>query len=162
MQAQTRHRHMIDFLFPVTLFFLFAICALTIILLAADVYRSSVSNSARNDTARTCLSYVSEKLHQNDAGACVSLGAFDGCEALILKEEHGEDTYYTYIYFHNGELKELFMKEGTQAEASSGQTILTIKEFSIEQLSDQLFRFQCTDVEGRTASAVTSLKSSGL
>ena len=106
MRFRTKHKHMIDFLFPVALFFVFALSALTVILLAAKIYQSTTEHSSFNYTSRTCLSYIAEKIHQNDVGGTVSIGTFDGCDALVLEQAHGEDTYYTYIYVHENELKE--------------------------------------------------------
>lgn len=159
MRFRTKRKHMIDFLFPVALFFVFALSALTVILLAARIYQSTTENSSLNYTSRTSLSYISEKIHQNDLDGAVTLGSFDGCDALIMKQTVGEDTYYTYIYADNKELKELFVKEGAAATASSGRTILNIQDFSMEQISDNLLKFSCTDQKNQTASTIISIKS---
>ena len=74
MRFRTKRRHMIDFLFPVALFFVFALSALTVLLLAARIYQSTTENSSLNYTSRTGLSYISEKIHQNDLGGHVSIG----------------------------------------------------------------------------------------
>lgn len=159
MQFHTKRKHMIDFLFPVALFFVFALSALTVILLAARIYQSTTETSSLNYTSRTSLSYISEKIHQNDINDAVSLGSFDGCEALVIKQSVGEDIYYTYIYADNKELKELFVKDGTTAKASSGRKILDIQDFSIEQISDHLLKFSCTDQNNQTASSVIGIRS---
>ena len=41
MQNKTQRSHMVDFLFPVALLFVFALSALAVILLATEVYRST-------------------------------------------------------------------------------------------------------------------------
>ena len=97
MRFRTQQNHMIDFLFPVALFFVFAVSAMTVILLATGIYRSTTEHSSLNYTARTSLAYICEKIHQNDTGGDVALGTYDGCEALILKQSNREDTYQTYI-----------------------------------------------------------------
>lgn len=145
MRFQIKRKHMIDFLFPIALFFVFALSALTVILLAARIYQDTTENSSLNYTSRTCLSYISEKVHQNDLQGSVSLGSFDGCDALIMEQRHDGETYCTYIYTYDNELKELFIKEGAEASASSGRTILEVENFSIEKLTDDLLRFSCTD-----------------
>ena len=124
MRFRTKHRHMIDLLFPVALFFVFALSALTVLLIAARIYQSTTEHSSLHDTSRTSLSYISEKLHQSDEAGSVSLGTFDGCDALIIQQTHGEHTYYTYIYSYEGKLRELFVKAGVNASASSGMAIL--------------------------------------
>lgn len=159
MQFQTKRKHMIDFLFPVALFFVFALSALTVILIAARIYQSTTENSSLNYTSRTSLSYISEKVHQNDLNGAVTLGSFDGCDALIIKQSVGEDIYYTYIYADNNELKELFIKDGAFANATSGHKILDIQDFSIEQISDNLLKFSCTDRNNQTASSIIGIRS---
>lgn len=159
MRFRTKHRHMIDFLFPVALFFVFALSALTVILLAAKIYQSTTQHSALNYTSRTCLSYITEKVHQNDDGGTVSIGTFDGCEALILEQEHEENTYCTYIYIHEGALKELFVKEGAEVNASDGKTILNVEAFSMEQIADNLLQFYCVDENDQESSSVLCIRS---
>ena len=159
MRLQTKHKHMIDFLFPVALFFVFALSSLTVVLLAAGIYQSTTEDSALNDTARTSLSYITEKIHQNDTKEMVSLGTFDGCDALVLHQTYNDENYYTYIYAYENELKELFIKDGANATASDGKVILQVKDFSIEQVNDRLFKFQCVDKDDRTASVIVGLRS---
>lgn len=159
MRLQTKHKHMIDFLFPVALFFVFALSSLTVVLLAARIYQSTTEDSALNDTARTSLSYIAEKIHQNDTKGMVSLGTFDGCDALVLQQTYNDENYYTYIYAYENELKELFIKDGANATASDGKVILQVKDFSIEQVNEQLLKFQCVDKDDRTASVIVGLRS---
>lgn len=64
MKLLSQKRHAIDFLFPVTVFFVFTISALTVILLAARIYQSTTDDSQRNYTSGTALSYLTEKLRQ--------------------------------------------------------------------------------------------------
>ena len=159
MRFHTQRKHMIDFLFSVALFFVFALSALIVILLAARIYKSTTENSSLNYTSRTSLSYNSEKIHQNDLDGSVYLGNFDGYEALVMEQQIDTVTYYTYIYACNNELKELFTSGNSNITASSGQTILEIQDFSMEQLSDNLFKFSCTDKNNQQASTMIGIRS---
>lgn len=159
MHFRAKQRHMIDFLFPVALFFVFALSAVTVILLATRIYQSEAENSSLNYTSRTSLSYISEKIHQNDLTDSVSLGSFDGCDALVLRHETSDAVYYTYIYSYQNELKEIFIKDGAATNAAAGQTILKVQDFSMEQVADGLFSFQCTDESGQSASTLVSVRS---
>lgn len=160
MRFHIKHKHMIDFLFPVALFFVFALSALTVILLSSRIYQSATENSFLNYTSGTGLSYISEKIRQNDADGSVSLGTFNGCNALVMKQAVSGETYYTYIYTNGQELKELFIKEGVHADADAGRTILEIEDFSMKQISGHLLKFTCTDIKNQKASAVVGIKSS--
>ncbi|MCI8813998.1 MAG: DUF4860 domain-containing protein [Lachnospiraceae bacterium] len=162
MQNKTQRSHMVDFLFPVALLFVFALSALAVILLATEVYRSTTENSSLNYTARTSLSYISEKIHQNDAEGDVSIGTFDGCDALILQHNYNGSVYKTYIYVYENELKELFVKDGLEFTASMGKSILSVEDFSMRPLKDRMFQFSCTDADGQEASTVVGIRSGGI
>lgn len=115
MRFRIQQNHTIDLLFPAALFFVFAVSALSVLLMSTRVYQSVVQRSSLNDPARTSLSYISEKLHQSDSDCLASIGSFDGCEALIIKQSYEDSSYFTYIYVYNQELKEQFVREGTSA-----------------------------------------------
>ncbi len=159
MRFRTQQNHMIDFLFPVALFFVFAVSAITVILLATGIYRSTTGHSSLNYTARTSLSYICEKIHQNDMDGDIAIGSFDGCDSLILKQTHQQDTYQTYIYVYDNELKELFVKEGVLASAKNGRTILAVEDFSMDTLKDGVFRFTCTDSNGYQDTLIVGIRS---
>lgn len=159
MGFRLRRKHMIDLLFPVALFFVFALSAVTLILLAAGIYRAATENSSLQYTSRTGLAYISEKIHQCDENGGIYLGTLDGCEALILEQQYGEDMYRTYIYVWEESLRELFIRDGVEAEAENGRTILEVRDFTVEQLTDRVFRFTCTDREERTRTAVIGMRS---
>ncbi len=159
MRFHTQRKHMIDFLFSVALFFVFALSALIVILLAARIYQSTTEHSSLNYTSRTSLSYISEKIHQNDLDGAVYLGHFDGYEALVMEQKLEDITYYTYIYVCDNELKELFTSGASGMKASSGQTILEIQDFSMEEISDNLFKFSCTDQNNQQASTMIGVRS---
>lgn len=156
MRFQTRKNTVIDFLFPIALFFVFAVSALTVVLLAANVYQSTTTRASDNYTTRTSLSYISEKIHQNDVAGGISIGSFDGCESLILKQEYNKESYSTYIYLYDGNLRELFIKDGINATKMDGKIIIAVKSFQMKVLNDNLFQFTATNQDNQTASIIVS------
>ena len=159
MRFRSQKNHMIDFLFPVALLFVFAVSALTVILLAANIYRSATENSSLNYTAGTSLSYIADKIHQNDEKWNVSLGTFDGHDSLILKQEYNGTVYFTYIYTDGNTLKELYVKDGAQVTADSGKPILIVKSFTMDTVNEHTFRFTCADEKEQKVSTVVSVRS---
>lgn len=159
MKFQTKQKHLIDFIFPVSLFFIFALCALTVLLLSARIYRSITASSALNDTARTGLSYISEKIHQNDGNGSIQIGTLDETDSLIIQQSYEGSTYFTYIYAYDGALRELFIKEGSEADLSSGTKILAVDHFSMEEVSEHLFQFNCTAEDGKEDSILVCVRS---
>lgn len=127
MKLLSQKRHAIDFLFPVTVFFVFTISALTVILLAARIYQSTTDDSQRNYTSGTALSYLTEKLRQTDREDGIFLDELDGTQAVVLRQETADASYLTYLYAWDGQLRELYVKEGTTLSPSAGKSILPVK-----------------------------------
>ena len=105
MRFRNRSGHIIDFLFPLVLFCVLAVSALTVILFAANVYREVTETSSLNLSAWTALTYLREKIHQNDQGEEIIIGTFDEQEALVLAQTVGGQRYCTYIYVYENELR---------------------------------------------------------
>lgn len=158
MKFMQKKNHMIDFIFPVALLFVFAVSALVVTLFAANVYQGTVDRSARSDTARTSLAYVTEKIHAADMDGDVTLSKFDGCDSVVITDEIKGEKYATYIYVYNGRLMELFAKADASFSAENGTTILDVKSFDMEKKSDNLLLFTCVDDKGQSASAVVGIK----
>ena len=68
-------------------------------------------------------------------------------------------SYLTYLYAWDGQLRELYVKEGTTLSPSAGKSILPVKEFSVEETENQVITFRCTDTSGETAAAVYTIRS---
>ena len=113
MKLFSQKRHAIDFLFPVTVFFVFTISALTVILLAAQIYQSTTDDSQRNYTSGTALSYLTEKLRQNDREDGIFLDELDGTQALSCCRKRMTLPTLLILYAWDGQLRELYVKEGT-------------------------------------------------
>ena len=150
---------MVDFLFPFALFVVFALSALVVILFGAQNYKSIVNHSSRTETTQTALSYVSEKLHQADSADAISTEDLDGREALVLKTRTDGQTYETFIYYDEGSLKELLVRDGASVVPERGTSVLEISAFSAEELSSGLYKITVTDENGETASELVSLRS---
>ncbi|MDO4176123.1 MAG: DUF4860 domain-containing protein [Bacillota bacterium] len=159
MKFMQKKTHMIDFIFPVVLLFVFAVSALVVTLFATNVYQGAVDNSTRNDTARTSLSYITEKIHAGDKDGNVELGTFDGCDAVVISTEINGEEYATYIYVYDGQLKELSAKADAGFTAENGTKILEVNAFRMEEKSDGVLSFSCTDDKGKTATSVVGIRS---
>lgn len=156
-----KRKHFIDFLFPLTLFLVFASLAVTLILLATNVYQESVRNSHYNDNARLSLAYITEKIHQHNRQGNIRITSFDGTDILEITHPGTEASYYTYIYFQDGCLKELFFKEGVVPNLTFGRNIADLTSFSIEELSADLLSFTCVDQTQHKTKILVGLKTTG-
>lgn len=140
MGAKKQHKHMIDILFVLLLFASFAFSSLLLIVMGSDVYQTTVNRMDANYYARTSCSYIIEKARANDSASSFSiLENFGDSDALCLTEEIHETKYHTLIYYHNGQLKELFCKADLQLPPDAGQNILDCEGFAIEPVDDTVF-----------------------
>ena len=80
MRFRPRHRHVIDLIFPIALFFVFAASSLSVLILAANVYTSTTKRLSINDENRTVLSYLSEKIRQNATDGAINSVSIDRSE----------------------------------------------------------------------------------
>ena len=145
MSMQKDRQHTIDFIFPLAVLFVFAVSAFTVLLLSAHVYADQTARTQSDYEAATPLSYIREKVRQNDQNGTLSIGSIDGGTALILQV----DDTCTYIYSYEGYLKELYIRKDVDARAKDGKNILEIKDFQIQELSGGLFRVSCQTSAGQ-------------
>ena len=62
-------QHTIDFLFPIALLFVFTASSLLVLLLASNIYQHIVRDSQSSFEQGTTLTYITNKLRQNDVRA---------------------------------------------------------------------------------------------
>ncbi len=160
MSGRKQKTYMVDFIFTLSLFGVFAVSALLVLVIGANVYRSTVNTQEANAMKRTAIAYIAEKIRQNDTSGSISAGEVEGCPALILKSEYGKESYSTYIYTYNGSLRELFMKSSAVPALIAGQEIAEISGFSVDSVSDHLYRTSVTDKNGQSLSLYINTKSS--
>lgn len=143
--------HIVDLLFSLALFCVFTASALMIVIMGADVYQKAVSDMTRNSTVRTSLSYLSEKIHQNDVSGGVRIDQLDNLTSLVLTQEIGGEAYETWIYAYDGMLCEIMTAQDNQILPSEGQPIVEVASFEAEQKNDQ-FILTVSDAQGNTSS----------
>ena len=113
MKRRNEKKHVIDFLFPLAVFFVLAASSVAIVVLASGFYSRQVKTSSDSYSGRTALAYVTEKMHQNDENGAIADGTFDGENALVIRQRYDEKDYVTYLYAYDGYLRELFVRDGT-------------------------------------------------
>ena len=139
----------IDTVFIVSLFVMFAITAILLILIGERQYRFTADSMNRNYEIRTASSYLTEKVHQSDTITGVSVVDFSVGSALALTDRQNNQTYITYIYYYDGVLKELFVKEDAAFTPSAGQTIVQLHGFIPEVVHTGLIRITFTDTQNK-------------
>lgn len=148
MNSFQKRNHVIDFVFTLALFCIFAACALSVVLIGANVYRSTVNQMSENNSARTALSYTAQRIRQNDSAGQIYLTDLSGTKALALSSTYNEEEYVTYLYQDEQQLKELFTKKNSAVSLSAGEFIADIKTFDISEVREGLYRFTASSKNG--------------
>lgn len=156
MRRETERKHNIDILFQMVVFLLFTFSAILLLLLAVNFYRSTVEKSERNQSARVAVAYIREVIHQNDEQGGISLTQFDGVPCIRLKQ--AED-YVLYLYLKEGELRELYTKEGAQVSSADGQRIMQLRQLDCSMPRPELLLIECEDIQGNREQVLISLRS---
>lgn len=160
MNFNSENKHMVDVLFVLTLFFVFALSSLTLVILGANVYRTTVDHMSNNFNTRTSYAFVTQKFRQQDNEGMVTIGEFDGHEAVILSEAVGGTLYNTYLYESDGYLCELLARADVNLGADSGSKVIKINDYSVKKINDKLYQFSIDPVEGEKVSIYISTHTS--
>lgn len=147
--------HAIDVVFAMVLLCVFAVTVLMVLITGAKVYRGISARMKTHYTQTTAVSYIVQKVRHYDAAGAVSVGDFDGNNALLLSEQINGVSYTTVIYYYGGAVRELFTETGNSLPADSGFEIVRADGASFA-LDGGLLKIAC----GTPESAVTlSLRS---
>ena len=147
--------HVTELLFSIALLCVFLIAGVLVIMTGAGVYQRALQNSGQNYNMQTSVSYIIEKIRQGDRDGGISLGEIsDGIPALMISSQYQDSSYTTYIYVCDGEMRELFVRDGVSADASDGTTLLEAASLELEEMDDGLLRITISDAEGNTSSVL--------
>lgn len=144
--------HIIDILFTLGLLCVFTASALMIVLIGSNVYKSTVASMASNYDMRTSLTYISQKIRQNDIENGIHISNIGNTTALVLEQNFNKKDYQTWIYYDNGSIKELFTRKGNKISLDKGREIMQANNFNIEYSENGIYTFTSTDKDGKTAS----------
>ena len=124
-------RHIIDILFVIGLFCIFALSTIFLISIGADIYGKTVSNTEINFNDRTSFAYVTEKIRQADRSGAITASTLEGRSVLKLQ---------------------------TPLSLSAGQEILPVSDFSVSRIQDNLLQITIHTADGDDCSLSVSLK----
>lgn len=134
-------------LLPVLLLALFLLLSTLIAVRSAAAYKKVLDRSDRLDRS-TALTYITEKVRQNDAAGALRVGRIGDCEALVIAQ--GDEILYdTYIYCYDGSLRELMIKRELAPAPEMGRALLPMESLELT-LEGGLLRIRCTDGTGET------------
>lgn len=140
-----RDKSIVDVIFLLALFAAFLICALFIVLFGAKIYKKTVFKNQQFFNARTSLSYVTEKIRQNDNENGINVFDTNDSSVLELKMVENDTQYSTYIFCKDGMLMEYTSNSDVPFSDKMGRKIMNATSFNAEKISDKLYRFRILD-----------------
>ena len=135
---------------------LFALMSTLMVLLGAQMYRSTVDRSQYNNEHRIMGAYVRSMIRSMDGGE-ISVEQPGGIPALALKEIIDDEEYVTWLYVHEGQLYEQFTELDEDFNPLDGTEICPANSLSAE-LKGGLLTVNLTDGDGVPSTVQVALR----
>lgn len=145
---QEKH-FIVDILFVLALFGVFAVSSLVLVTIGADVYQHTIRDMNTNYETRAAASYLTEKFRQNISP--VEITTLSEEPVLKLSQEIDGEVYFTYLYLYDGCLMELFVRENASLGGNAleaGEKIMDLSEFSFSPAGLNLLDIRLTTPSG--------------
>jgi hypothetical protein len=127
-----KRKHIVNLVFTVLLLGVFALAAVVVAVLGAQVYRSSAEKMQSNFDTRTSLVYIAEKLRQS-ASTNFEVKDIGGSESLVISEKYSDGgNYETWIYAYGGKLYEATVVSGNNVTPGMGQSIMNMDSMNFD------------------------------
>ena len=159
MKKQAAHRHMIDILFVLSLFCVFAVSSVLLILFGADIYKKTVQQMDSNYSSRTSVAYITEKIRQSDNENAIQIVSQNGTQVLMLINVINEIPYATSLYEYDGYLYELFARTDLELPLDAGQPVMELHSLSFSQIEPNILEISFTDTINEKQTIYVSMHS---
>ncbi len=154
-------QHITDIVFVLSLFCVFAVLALFVVVMGANVYKGISVNMSENYNARTSVTYITEKIRQNDSGGSISVKSVGDASALVISQNLEGEVYETWIFVSDGNLNETMVRKGTTVSPGDGQTIMNLQSMELEKTQGGAIAVSVVDGEGNSFDSTVYMKSGG-
>lgn len=152
--------HIVDFLFVLSLFCIFTVSAFLVVIIGANVYRSTVENMENTYSTRTALSYVTEKIRRYDGDGLIRLTELDGTAALAFYDSTDNEDYITYVYSNGNALLEFTAGSDADISSDMGEEVISVRNFSISEKGDGFLSLSAEDADGNVTTFYVHLQNS--
>ena len=159
MKKQTGLHHMIDILFVLSLFCVFAVSSVLLILFGADIYKKTVQQMDSNYTSRTSIAYITEKIRQSDTENAINIVSQDGTQILMLTNIINGIPYATSLYEYDGYLYELFARTDLELPLDAGQPVMELHSLTFSLLEPNILEITFTDASNEDQIIYVSMHS---
>lgn len=159
MKKLTSSRHIIDILFVLSLFCVFAISSVLLILFGADIYKKTIQQMDANYSSRTSIAYITEKLRQSDTSNAIQIISQNDTQILMLTQEINGITYATSLYEYDGYLYELFARTDIALPLDAGQPIMELSSLTFALIEPNIIQICFIDSSKQEQTIYVSMHS---
>lgn len=161
MKFGRSQKSIVDILFILAVFCVFALTALFVILFGAGIYRNTVKNMSTNFNERTAPLYITERVRSNDFGT-ISIFDRNGIDVLTMESVHDDLVIDSYLYVYNESLCEYSGNASNEFNPKYGTPVLDLKSLNVGCVNDNLLRFELTYPDNSTENFYVSVKTGGV
>ncbi|HBT95184.1 MAG TPA: hypothetical protein DEB24_03355 [Coriobacteriia bacterium] len=158
-----QRKYSLDVVVVVLLFGIYAICAVLLCMIGANVYHNTADSMARNYDNRTGALYVVEKIRQNDSAGVIATDSVEGSDALVITEKKSGQGYRIWLFVKDGTLYEGFFAPDTEPDPALCEEIMPMQSLTITMTGsrDKVIDLAFTTTDGKTQDFSLSLRSAG-
>ena len=120
-----KRKHSTNLMFIIALLCMFAMSALFVAAIGANVYENSATKLQDNYDTRTSIVYLSEKIRACADGAA-DVRDLDGNNAIVITTRTDGQIHESWIYVYDGHLREATKAEGVTLDPRAGQRIMSL------------------------------------
>ena len=127
-----KKNHSINMMFTILLLGIFALTAIFVAVMGANVYANSAEKLQANFDTRTSLIYLSEKIRTNPSDD-YDVREVNGNTALVLTEHVGDFVFESWIFVSNERLSEITIMQGDMVIPGTAQQIMDLKSLDAQK-----------------------------
>ena len=139
MNLMKRNKSIADVLVILSVFCVFALTAVFVIVFGARIYRNCVANNNDNYIERTIPLYLTTKIRSFDEGN-VFVSNYNGTDILTMQSERNGFSYNTYVYAFDNSICE-YTGSADVFDPEFGTEILPVDNLLIEETDNNLYHF---------------------
>lgn len=133
LEKTGRQRGTISTLFIIVLFMLFVVSMFFTVLAGVKVYENTDGRAEANYYSNTALGYIANKIRQQDVDDMVDVITVDGTQVLQLTRHINDADYWTWIYYYDGQICELFTRAESGLGLSDGLPVMESEGLVLEK-----------------------------
>ena len=152
-----KREHITDLMFVILLLLMFVSFGLCVVIIGARVYQTTINDIEENNSSRTAIAYIEEKIRQNNEVGKIEVTTIENYPCLAIHSSVNKEEYITYIYCYKEQLFELYTKASNKVELGMGQSLVKLKELTIEDLEDGMYRIEVKSPSDKKSSVVVHL-----